>query len=119
MDRSRTILLVDDDEMARDVLSRLLRRAVPEWVVEVAVNGEEGWALYGQLKPELLITDMKMGGMTGRELIARVRAENEVIPIIVITGAPEISGVAGATDVILKVNFAELISKVKSHLGVS
>jgi CheY-like chemotaxis protein len=118
MDRRRTILLVDDDEMARDVISRLLRRALPGWTVEIAVNGEGGWKLYEQLQPELLITDMKMGGMTGRELIARVRAVSADVPILVISGAPEPAGVAGATDIILKVNFEELITKVKGLLAI-
>jgi CheY-like chemotaxis protein len=118
MAHTRTILVVDDDDMARDVITRLLKRAVPQMQVVGARDGETGWSSFTELRPAMLVTDMKMGGMTGAELIAKVREVDREVPIIVITGAPEALPIPGATAVILKVNFDLLMRRVKELLGI-
>lgn len=116
MAHTQTILVVDDDDMARDVITRLLKRALPQVSVEAATDGESGWEKYAKLRPALLVTDLKMGKMTGGELIGKVRAADPLIPIFVITGAPEVRPVPGASEVILKVDFDHLISRARAVL---
>jgi DNA-binding NarL/FixJ family response regulator len=117
MDPTRTILVVDDEEMVRHVITRLLKRAFPEWVIEAANDAESGLAEFRRLRPHLLVTDMKMGGMTGTELIAAVRELDAKVPIIVMSGAPQSAAVSGATETILKTNFDELIERVRALIG--
>lgn len=111
---SERIIVVDDDEFARDVLSSLLRRALPQARVLAAARGEEGLALYREEKPDVVITDLRMTGMSGAELIAAIREVDATTPIFVITGAPDSVAVPGATEVILKTEFRYLIERVTS-----
>ncbi len=114
---SGTILVVDDDEFAREIIATLLRRAMPGVVVRTGVNGETGLAMYRSEKPNLLITDLRMLGMSGPELIEAVRATDASTPIIAITGAPDPVPVPGASEVILKTQFQTLIERARAALG--
>ncbi|MFI5356790.1 MAG: response regulator [Opitutales bacterium] len=85
------ILLVDDEEMVRSTLSLLLK--VEGYRVYGAEDGNEALKVFRQRREEiaLILTDLKMGGMGGVELIAAVRAEAPDLPIIALTavGASE------------------------------
>jgi CheY-like chemotaxis protein len=67
MPRAR-ILIVDDDRNARAALGELLGDAGYE--VAVAASGAEGLALVDSFRPAVLLTDLQMPGMNGRELAA-------------------------------------------------
>lgn len=89
--RARTVLVAEDDEAMRDLLvETLVRRG---YRVEAAVDGA---ALLGRLArslhsptevplPDLLITDVRMPGLGGLEVVAALRARDERLPVIVIT----------------------------------
>lgn len=109
-----SILLVDDDDMARDVLSRLLRRAIPAAEVLCAADGEAGLLLYRERRPGVLITDMRMLGMSGAELVAKIRETDAGLPVVVISGAAEGVRIPGATLVIPKIEFGQLVAEVKT-----
>src|ERR1700749_883519 len=98
------ILLVDDN---RDGL--LIRRALLEeqgYTVQSAVSGEEGFALFQTTTYDLVVTDYRMPGMNGVDLIQRVRAVRQDTRIVLLSGFVEPLGLTeentGADAVISK-----------------
>jgi CheY-like chemotaxis protein len=84
----RTILVVDDEEMVRNVISRLLdlRGHTP-----VAVgSAHEALDLLGSRSWDLVLTDQGMPGMTGRELAHQIRKRHAELPILLLTGDTDI-----------------------------
>jgi len=70
---SDTIVLVEDDEGIRETLSAMLE--LHGFSVVTAADGFEGLATVRNKKPSLIITDVKMPGMTGFELLAILRED--------------------------------------------
>jgi len=82
---STTVLLVEDNELNRDMLSRRLERK--GYKVSMAVDGAEGVAQALALKPNLVLMDLSLPVMDGWEAIRRLKANPETagIPIIALT----------------------------------
>lgn len=78
------ILVVDDEAISRDNLAHVLRRE--GHAVHVAANGEEAIACIDATSVQLMITDMKMPGMDGLELIQRVQQRSPQTHCIIVTG---------------------------------
>lgn len=80
------VLLVDDEQIILDGLSRVVR-----WgemgceVVGTASNGEEGLRLVRALKPDILMTDIRMPNMDGLSMVAALRSEFPRLQIAVLT----------------------------------
>jgi two-component system NtrC family response regulator len=77
------ILLIDDDANLREVLAFTLREDGHE--VEGAPNGQAGVMMLEKFRPEAVITDLKMPGIDGMEVLRRVRALDSTIPVILLT----------------------------------
>jgi len=79
------ILLVEDNEMNRDMLSRRLERR--GYRVVLAVDGEQGVALAKSEAPDLILMDMSLPGLDGWEATRRLKAapETRSIPVIALT----------------------------------
>ena len=82
--KDRTILLVDDEEDIRDVLS--LSLADIGYTVHTAENGAAALSLFKRLQPLIVMTDIKMPGMDGIELLQRIKRENPDSEVVMITG---------------------------------
>jgi signal transduction histidine kinase len=78
------ILLVDDEEGIRKVLTISLEDG--GYQVLTAANGEEALAAFRSQKPEIVLTDIKMPGMDGIELLQKIKEESPETEIIMITG---------------------------------
>jgi two-component system, cell cycle response regulator DivK len=76
------ILLIEDNEMNRDMLSRRLTRRGYE--VAIAVDGEQGVAMARSETPALVLMDMSLPGLDGWEATRRIKAQPETAPIPVI-----------------------------------
>ena len=79
-----TILLVDDEEDIRDVLEMSL--ADMGYSVHTAENGDDALKLFAKTKPPIVLTDIKMPGMDGIELLQTLKRENPDIEVVMITG---------------------------------
>jgi len=79
-----TILLVDDEEGIRKVLSISL--ADSGYAVLTASNGEEALRIFRDKQPPLVLTDIKMPGMDGVELLRKIKQESPDTEVIMITG---------------------------------
>ena len=79
------ILLVEDNEMNADMLSRRLRRK--GYRISLAVDGQEGIDLTRRLRPKLVLMDMSLPGIDGWEATRRLKDDPETrqIPIIALT----------------------------------
>ena len=84
------ILIIDDEEVLRDVLDAVLRREGFE--VIPAASGEEGLACLDQEDIDLIILDMMLPGMSGSEVLRVVRQTNPEIPVVIITAYSSIDG---------------------------
>ncbi len=103
------VIVIDDSKLMRVSVRNVLK---DEFHLLEAVDGEQGWAmLCGDPALQVVITDAQMPGIDGYELIARIRASENVtiraVPIIMITGADDQSArdralQTGATDFITK-----------------
>ena len=79
-----TILTIDDEENIRNGLADNFE--LEGYKVEKAASGREGLALIAKGGIDLVITDLRMDGISGEEVVRRVTTENPGIPIIVLTG---------------------------------
>jgi len=109
----RDILIVDDDRQVREVLHQIFVAAGYNCLL--ANDGREGVEVFKAGRPQLVVTDLKMPGMTGIELLQQVRAADGDVAVIVLTGAADVkTAIAslklGAHDFIMKpVNMDELL----------
>ena len=84
MDRVR-ILLVEDHQVVREGLRRMLELEPDMEVVGEAANGMEGLAQLMKVEPDVVLADIKMPGMDGIEFIRRARQERPDCKILVLT----------------------------------
>lgn len=117
------ILLVEDNEMNRDVLARLLQKR--GFTVIFAEDGESAVTGALQESPDLILMDISLPKMDGYEATQRLRQDPSMkeVPIIALTAHAMTSDrqralEAGCTDYETKpVEFARLLSKIEMHLG--
>jgi CheY-like chemotaxis protein len=117
------ILLVEDNEMNRDMLSRRLVRRGHE--VLIAVDGEQGVSMAGSECPDLILMDMSLPVVDGWEATRRLKASDgtSAIPVIALTAHAmesdrEKAMAAGCDDYDTKpVEFDRLLGKIQRLLG--
>src|SRR5947208_3193962 len=102
MDR---LLLIDDEADVQYSFRRIFDS--PEIELTATSSGEEGLKLIVKVKPDLVIMDVRMGGMNGLETLRRIRETNEKLPVIMMTayGTTQMAIEAmklGAYDYLLK-----------------
>jgi len=99
------ILVIDDDTSLRRVLEYNLQEE--GYDVAAAASGEEGFRLFKQLQPDLVITDMKMSGMDGLKVLKSIKESSADTLVIIITAFGTVDVAveamkAGAYDYITK-----------------
>ncbi len=117
------ILLVEDNEMNRDMLSRRLQRKGYE--VLIAVDGEAGVKMAAAERPDLILMDMSLPSVDGWEATRRVKGlpETASIPVIALTahvmaGDRDKAIEAGCDDYDSKpIDFERLLGKIQALLG--
>jgi len=83
MRRNASILVIDDEEIMREILETLLVRE--GYTVRLATNGAEGLDLAKSLPFDAVIVDMMMPGLDGMQVLAELHKQNEELPVIMIT----------------------------------
>lgn len=92
----RTVLLVDDDAGLLKLLSIRLRAA--GFTVESAASAEQALARMAISRPGVVVTDLRMDGMSGMDLFDRIQNENPALPVILLTAHGTIPDAVEATQ---------------------
>jgi two-component system response regulator DesR len=79
------VLLAEDQAMVRGALSALLRLEPDIDVVGSAADGETAWRLLQAHRPDVLVTDIEMPGLTGLELAQRVQRHELACKVVIVT----------------------------------
>lgn len=114
------ILVVDDEESIRDLCARVLTRA--GYAVVTAPSGEEAVVRLSQDSFDLLISDIRMPGISGLEVLERAKATFPQIRVVLITGfgTPQMltrAQQSGADRILTKpFNPIELLAAVRESL---
>jgi len=123
------ILLVDDHEVVRAGIRRLLEQVAHFKVIAEASSGEEAYQLLSEIHPDVAVMDISMSGMSGIETIRKIRARGDSVKLLMFS-VHESSNViqraldAGANGYLSKasagdeiVNAVDTISAGKRYLG--
>ncbi|MDR2943165.1 MAG: sigma-54 dependent transcriptional regulator [Treponema sp.] len=114
------ILIIDDEKNIREGLAEYLQEDGYE--VECAKDGEEGWNFFNNGDVDLVITDLRMPGIGGEEILRRILAQAPGFPVIVLTGHGTVETAVnamrdGAWDFLTKpVDMDHLSLKIKRAL---
>lgn len=87
----QTVLIMDDDQSETLITKRVLSKIAPDVVINAVHSGEEGLALLrsGKPLPRLILLDIKMVGMSGLDVLRRIRADGRLkhLPVIIVTNS--------------------------------
>lgn len=114
------ILVVEDEKKLADMVARGLK--AERYAVDVAHDGEAGWQMANTYEYDLIILDLMLPGLSGTEILVRVRRKNSTVPILILTARDATDQKvqnfeAGADDYLTKpFAFAELLVRVKALL---
>jgi DNA-binding NtrC family response regulator len=78
------VLVVDDEEDAREMLAAILTQA--GFDVDDAADGFAALSKVSHYRPDVVVTDLRMPGMTGVDLLQRIRRIHGDVPVILATG---------------------------------
>ncbi len=109
----RRILVIDDEESTRELLKLTLE--ADGYEVRVAEDGYRGLEIFEDFKPEIILTDIKMPGLDGVEVLRRLKDRGEDVEVIVITGHGEMKLAIEA----LQLEASDFINKPISDLALS
>ncbi len=85
-----TVIIVDDEPLVRSSIRFALQESsIKISIIGEAENGEDALALYEQLLPDVIITDVKMPGMNGLKMIEEIRKSDPTTQFIIISGYAE------------------------------
>lgn len=84
------VVLVEDEKIIRSGLKSLIEDVIGGFrVIGEAENGKEALELLQRIKPDILITDIRMNEMNGLEMIKRIRIMHNNLPIVIVSGYAE------------------------------
>ena len=82
---SLRVLLVDDHAIVREGLKRMLSATAPQWTTDEAADGHEALARLQQQRYDVAIIDISMPGMSGLDLLRRVRADHPLLRVLMLS----------------------------------
>ncbi len=115
------VLIIDDNKSTIDALSQIITEKGYNPIT--AYTAEDGYKIYKSIAPDMIITDMKLPGMSGLDLLQKIRTEDEAIPVIVVTAFGTVKSAVhavklGAFDFITKpFSVDEIEIKIDKALG--
>jgi len=112
-----TVLIVDDNPMVRSLLTRIME--LERYHIYAAADGVEALTLLEKVpRVDLVISDVSMPRMDGRELAVEMSKRHPQIPLVLISGV-YLGGVAGLSGPVLPKPFTAmaLVSRVREVLG--
>jgi DNA-binding response OmpR family regulator len=120
MAQRKTLLVIDDDADLRGAVAEQLQAEA--FIAVEAATGAEGLRLAKDARPDLILLDIDLPDMDGREVCRRMRQAGVAAPVIMLTAAASdddtVQGLeAGANDYVIKpYKFALLLARIRAHL---
>ncbi len=119
-----SVLLVDDHELIRQGLARAFERTPDFTVAGEAGSVADGVSLAGQLRPDVVVTDVRLPDGTGLDLVRRLRSDKPELGIVVLTmyaGDEQLFGAleAGASAFVSKDSPSDDVVAAARHASVS
>ena len=113
------ILFVEDEKEIRDNYTRYLKRHFLN--VYEAVDGEDGYQIYKDKKPEIMILDINLPKMNGLELLRKIRRTNQSIKVIMLTAYSDTKYLMDAVELKLVKYLVKPITRddLKSALDIA
>jgi two-component system copper resistance phosphate regulon response regulator CusR len=114
------LLLIEDEKKVADFIARGLK--AERYAVDTAYDGQKGWDLASNIDYDLIILDLMLPGLSGTEVLRRLRARGSKAAVLVLTARDATRDKvenfeAGADDYLTKpFAFAELLVRVKALL---
>jgi CheY-like chemotaxis protein len=119
----KKILIVEDEKSLAEILYN--RLSEEGFIVELAENGKEGLAVASTFHPNIILLDLLMPVMDGKEMLRQLREipSCKNIPVIVLTNAGEIENIretqffSDAIEFLIKSNVSldDIVEKIKTH----
>jgi two-component system response regulator HydG len=115
------VLVVDDEASARSGLEKLLQHE--GYTVETAEDGKSALALASEHPPDVVVSDLKMPGMDGIELLGKLHEQDKDLPVIVATAFGDVATAvaamrAGAEDYLTKpIDFDALVVSLERAIA--
>jgi putative two-component system response regulator len=118
------ILIVDDDQRVLDSLRRTLHHQSDNWDMTFVRNPEKAWESLLETAYDAVVTDMRMPGLSGIDLLERIRQSDKTkrVPVVILTGLndtalKERALLCGAVDLMNKpVDAGQLIARLRNVL---
>lgn len=120
--KKRKILIVDDDDMNRALVTKALE--FEHYQVRQAENGLEALNVMNDWRPHLVLLDVNMPGLNGLETLSKLRARDEYASVIFVSANSRTEDIirgldAGADDYVTKpFDVLELLARVRSQLRI-
>ena len=121
--KSKHILIVDDDAAQRSLLTSFLDSQ--GFTTSAAASGEEALKLLEQSSFDMMVSDVRMTGISGLETLRRARMQNATLPVLLVTAYADIREAVdairdGALNYLAKpIDLDELLAAVRNTIGLS
>ncbi len=118
------ILLIEDDPFLLSMYST--KFTLEKFQVIAAEDGEKGWRLASECKPDIILLDILMPKMNGFEVLEKLKADEATkrVPVILLTNLNQKDEIErgmslGADDYLIKAHFmpSEVVEKIKNIIG--
>ena len=106
------VLVVEDGEDIRNIISSTFQKIFHH--TYTAVDGVDGVEKYLELKPDIIITDIRMPNMSGNDLVDKIKQIDPNMPIVVVSGHGRLIKRTNKADVFLEkpINFIRLVTEM-------
>jgi len=85
----RSILVVEDDLAAIEILSMMVKKKFPDFEIHTAEDGVMGVEFFKRFRPDIVLTDINMPGMNGMDMAAEIKSIEPATKFIVLTAYNE------------------------------
>jgi two-component system chemotaxis response regulator CheY len=79
------VLIVEDSMFVQNVIRKMISDNIPGCEIMTAGDGEKGYSLYKEFKPDIMTTDLLMPILSGQELLRKIREDDRETKVIVIS----------------------------------
>jgi len=86
MTKKKKVLIIDDEKSLIQMMKYNLEQT-GKYEVSIEDDGERGIAAAREIKPDLILLDIRMPGLSGREIERRIKSDNELkdVPVVFLT----------------------------------